>query len=42
MPGEEWVWKDGGGELGIEGAIRDGVREETEAAEEMELGIPEL
>jgi hypothetical protein len=25
VPGEECVWKDGGGELGIEGAIRLGV-----------------
>lgn len=36
VPGEEWVWKDGGGEEGTDGARIDGVC--TEEAEETELG----
>ncbi len=40
VPGEEYVWKDGGGEEGTEGAIIDGVC--TEEAEETELGTAEL
>lgn len=45
VPGEEWVWKLGGGELGIDGAIIEGVwiEEATEgAAEEIEFGMAEL
>lgn len=34
VPGDEWVWKDGGGDDGIDGAIIEGVC--TEDA--MELG----
>jgi len=40
VPGEECVWKDGGGEEGTEGAIKDGVW--TDEAEETELGTAEL
>jgi len=40
VPGEEWVWKDGGGDEGTEGLSIDGVC--IEEAEEMEFGIPEL
>jgi hypothetical protein len=40
VPGEECVWKDGGGEDGTEGAITDGVC--TEEAEETEFGTAEL
>ena len=36
VPGEECVWKDGGGEEGTDGARRDGVC--TEETEETELG----
>ncbi len=43
VPGDECVWKLGGGELGIEGAIMDGVRmDEATDTEETEFGIPEL
>jgi len=40
VPGEECVWKDGGGEEGMDGAIMDGVW--IEEAEETELGTAEL
>jgi hypothetical protein len=36
VPGEECVWKDGGGEEGTDGARIDGVC--TEETEETELG----
>ena len=39
VPGEEWVWNEGGGELGIAGVLEmDGVS----IREEAELGRPVL
>ena len=40
VPGEEYVWKDGGGEEGTEAGAMDGVW--MDEAEETEVGMPEL